>query len=200
MDEEEIEEIVINPKVKLVLDNNGYELREAFGGVWGEKTSVYLIKKDNDYYIAKPHYSVSKGLNTWKEVIEVYMICENIGVGPKVKEYLSIDGGSGIVIMEVGYNTYANYMTARNQRNSEVEKIISKLHDHRMLHGDMHAKNIMMRKDGTAFLIDLDSTVNVDTGRLNIIKSIYASYNFKYGVDSIDKLMEYEKENYYEVY
>jgi serine/threonine protein kinase len=170
-----------------VLLKNGYEIVDVCKGVWckdGDEIVYVLKDKDNIYYISKMHCN-SKFCNSWGRMKEIYKEMERLNIGPKIYKFLDEEM---ICIMECGYETYDNYLKDETVTKN-VKDIIDTLHENGYLHGDIHAHNIMVRKDKTPFLIDFENTSHIDIDDLSFI--------FKnYGINDIKECVQQEKENF----
>lgn len=147
------------------------------------------VSKDNIQYIAKYHNN-RKILNNWLELKDIYNICNELAVGPIIKEFIDISISSGIVIMEKGNKQFKG-----GEKNKEVEKIIKILHGNYMIHGDLHPGNIILRSNGSAFLIDFDTTINIYTSRTELIRFVLSSYK----TSTITSTFNYECEHYHQL-
>lgn len=168
------------------LETLGYKIVGVRYGVWMKIYSIFFVKHmtSGKYFIAK-YYTQEKRGKTWGRMKEIYKQLDELKIGPKIHHF---DDEKQICFMEVGVYTFDNLLNDK-KAIKEVEKIIKILHENHFIHGNLHAGNIMVRKDGTVFFIDLDETLNYDVDDLKQIKEAYH-------VEGVDEIIKYEKKEY----
>jgi tRNA A-37 threonylcarbamoyl transferase component Bud32 len=177
-----------------VLLKHGYKITKIYKKLCDQPQCVCLVKDTNDkYYVAKSHLELEPEIyNSWERMKEIYKNLENLGVGPKIYEFIEPEN---ICIMECGYKTLEEVMCSSQKDIENMDLIndvkmrINILHTN-YIHGDLHCGNIMVRKDRTSFFIDLDTVKNVDVDNVSCILNLTAQCS------TIDKYMKFEKETF----
>lgn len=185
-EEEEEEEDFSKYEESQYLETLGYKVVDVGYGVWMKVPSVFFVKKiiSEELLVAK-YYTQEKRGKTWERMKEIYKQLDELNIGPKIHHF---DDDKQICFMEAGVYTFDNLLKDK-KADERVKKIIEVLHKNHFIHGDIHAGNIMMRKDGTVFFIDLDQTVNYDIDDLKQIKE-------RYDLEDINEIIKYEKKGY----
>lgn len=110
------------------------------------KKGTYVIKffkQDEDNYLNFKDILYLKKLSNLKIIPKIYVITEN---------YIIMDFINGKTLEYVLTNT--EHPGKKSNLLLKLERLISKLHDKKIAHGDLHLRNVLIDLDENLYLID----------------------------------------------
>lgn len=110
------------------------------------KKGLYVIKflkQDEDNYLNIKDITYLKKLSNLKIIPKIYVITEN---------YIIMDFIDGKTLEYILTNT--EHPGKKSNLLLKLERLISKLHDKKIAHGDLHLRNVLVDSDENLYLID----------------------------------------------
>lgn len=135
----------------------GLDIRELLGqGQFGE---AYLVCNPTCTSVLKVVIDDSDAWNTYDEEVHFAVDASTDRYGPKVYDYWTCDGEFdggpvklGFILMDKYDITLAAYRTAiggdiPEELEMRIEDLVHRMHSKGVMHGDLHAKNVMLKVD-----------------------------------------------------
>jgi serine/threonine protein kinase len=140
--------ILIDYIVRDKLTAAGYKVSDRIGRT---NTTFYvdstLIAK---FHATDPTDSLAA---PWSRIKELYRFYDEQGLGPRLFDIIDLSDHFGIVVFERGHSSLDD-KNLWPQVQVQVSQIIDKLHSFGYLHCDIIPSNVIIRHDGSIFLID----------------------------------------------